>query len=192
MREGSLLDRGLSLVSVTLTSIPEFASGVFLMAIFVVALGWLPGTSPLVPLPDWTILQQLVLPVTVLVCYDVGYVARMVRGTMVEIMTRPYIRTAILKGLPRRVVILEHAARNAMIVPFTVILLQLNWLITGVVVTESLFAYPGFGRMLLEAALFGDIALIEAATLVALTSAVTTQLAGDLGYMYLNPRIRLT
>ena len=127
-----------------------------------------------------------------LVCYDFGYVARMMRGAMVEVMTRPYIRTAILKGLPRRVIILEHAMRNAMIVPFTVILLQLNWLITGVVVTETLFAYPGFGRMLLEAALFGDIALLEAATLVALTSAVTTQLAGDLGYMYLNPRIRLT
>lgn len=191
MREGSLLDRTLSLISITLTSVPEFASGVFLIAIFVVALGWLPGTSPLVSLPAWTITQQLVLPVAVLVGYDFGYVARMVRGAMVEVMTRPYIRTAILKGLPGRVVILEHAVRNAMIVPFTVILLQLNWLITGVVVTESLFAYPGFGRMLLEAALFGDIAMLEAATLVALTSAVTTQFLSDLGYMCLNPKIRV-
>jgi peptide/nickel transport system permease protein len=192
MHEGSPLDRGLSLTSITLTSVPEFASGVFLMAVFVVWLGLLPGTSPIRPMPDWTIAQQLILPVAVLVLYDFGYVARMVRGAMVEVMTRPYIRTALLKGLPWRAVVIEHALRNAMIVPFTVMLLQVNWLITGVVVTESLFAYPGFGRMLLEAALFGDIALLEAATLVALTTAVTTQLAGDVGYMLLNPRIRVT
>ncbi|MFQ5959110.1 MAG: ABC transporter permease subunit, partial [Alphaproteobacteria bacterium] len=84
------------------------------------------------------------------------------------------------------------ALRNAMIAPFTVILLQVNFLITGVVVTEVIFAFPGFGRMLLEAALFGDITLVEAATVIALVVAVTTQLIGDIGYMYLNPRIRFT
>jgi len=192
MREGSLLDRGLSLTGITLTSIPEFASAVFLMSIFVVMLGWLPGTSTLEPSPEWSVASQLVLPVAVLVLYDFGYVARMVRGSMVEVMTRHYIRTAILKGLPYRTVILRHALRNAMIAPFTVILLQINWLITGVVVTEVVFAYPGFGRMLLQAALFGDIALVEAATVIALFVAVTTQLIGDIGYMYLNPRIRFT
>ncbi len=192
MREGSLLDRGLSLTGITLTSIPEFASAVFLMSIFVVTLGWLPGTSTLETNPEWSFASQLVLPVMVLVLYDFGYVARMVRGSMVEVMTRPYIRTAILKGLPYRTVILRHALRNAMIAPFTVILLQINWLITGVIVTEVVFAYPGFGRMLLEAALFGDITLVEAATVIALVVAVTTQLIGDIGYMYLNPRIRFT
>ena len=192
MREGSLMDRGLSLTGITLTSIPEFASAVFLMAIFVVTLGWLPGTSTLEVSPEWSIADQMVLPVAVLVLYDFGYVARMVRGSMVEVMTRAYIRTAILKGLPYRTVILRHALRNAMIAPFTVILLQINWLITGVVVTEVVFAYPGFGRMLLQAALFGDITLVEAATILALSVAVTTQLIGDIGYMYLNPRIRFT
>ncbi|MBW8056225.1 MAG: ABC transporter permease [Nitrospira sp.] len=192
MREGSLLDRGLSITGITLTSIPEFASAVFLMVIFVVKLELLPGTSTLEVTPEWGLASQFVLPVTVLVLYDFGYVARMVRGSMVEVMTKHYIRTAILKGLPYRTVILRHALRNAMIAPFTVILLQINWLITGVVVTEVVFAYPGFGRMLLEAALFGDIALIEAATVVALVVAVTTQLIGDIGYMFLNPRIRFT
>ena len=192
MREGSLLDRGLSITGITLTSIPEFASAVFLMVIFVVKLKLLPGTSTLEVTPEWGLASQFVLPVTVLVLYDFGYVARMVRGSMVEVMTKHYIRTAILKGLPYRTVILRHALRNAMIAPFTVILLQINWLITGVVVTEVVFAYPGFGRMLLEAALFGDIALIEAATVVALVVAVTTQLIGDIGYMFLNPRIRFT
>jgi len=191
MREGSLLDRGLSLTGITLTSIPEFASAVFLMSVFVVTLGWLPGTSTL-EVSEWSFASQLVLPVSVLVLYDFGYVARMVRGSMVEVMTRHYIRTAILKGLPYRTVIMRHALRNAMIAPFTVILLQINWLITGVVVTEVVFAYPGYGRMLLEAALFGDITLVEAATVFALFIAVTTQLIGDIGYMLLNPRIRFT
>ena len=192
MREGSLLDRGLSLTGITLTSIPEFASAVFLMSIFVVGLNLLPGTSTLEVTPEWPLATHFVLPVAVLVLYDFGYVARMVRGSMVEVMTKHYIRTAILKGLPYRTVIMRHALRNAMIAPFTVILLQINWLITGVVVTEVIFAYPGFGRMLLEAALFGDITLVEAATVVALVVAVTTQLIGDIGYMYLNPRIRFT
>jgi len=192
MSEGSMLDRTLSYTGITLTSIPEFASGVMLMAIFVLWLEWLPGTSPLMSLPEWSIAEQFVLPVLVLVLYDFGYVARMVRGSMVEVMTRPYIRTAILKGLPYRRVIMKHALRNAMIAPFTVILLQINFLITGVVVTEVIFGFPGFGRMLLEAALFGDITLVEAATMVAVFIAVTTQLVGDIGYMYLNPRIRFT
>ena len=192
MREGSLLDRGLSLTGITLTSIPEFASAVFLMSIFVVWLNLLPGTSTLEVTPEWPLATHFVLPVTVLVLYDFGYVARMVRGSMVEVMTKHYIRTAILKGLPYRTVIMRHALRNAMIAPFTVILLQINWLITGVVVTEVIFAYPGFGRMLLEAALFGDITLVEASTVLALVVAVTTQLIGDIGYMYLNPRIRFT
>jgi peptide/nickel transport system permease protein len=156
----------------------------------VVWLGWLPGTSTLEVTPEWPLATHYVLPVLVLVLYDFGYVARMVRGSMVEVMTRHYIRTAILKGLPYRTVILRHALRNAMIAPFTVILLQFNWLITGVVVTEVIFAYPGFGRMLLEAALFGDITLVEAGAVFAVFVAVFTQLIGDIGYMFLNPRIR--
>jgi peptide/nickel transport system permease protein len=191
MREGSRLDRTISVAGVVFTSIPEFASGVFFTAIFVVGLGWLPGTSPLNRHAGWSITAQLVLPVAVLVLYDSGYVARMVRGSMAEVMNKPFIRTAILKGLRRREVILHHAIRNAMIAPFTVILLQINFLISGVVVTEMVFAYPGFGRMLLEASLFGDIQLIEAATLIALTVAVSTQLISDIGYMLLNPQIRL-
>ena len=192
MREGSALDRAVSIASVVMTSVPEFASGVILVAIFVVWLGWLPGTSPLDPGAGWSMASQLVLPVAVLALYDAGYVARMVRGSMAEVMAKPYIRTAILKGLPRRQVIVGHAVRNAMIAPFTVIMLQINWLIGGVVVTELVFAYPGFGRMLLEASLFGDIALIEAATLIALFVACTTQLVSDLGYVLLNPQIRLS
>ncbi len=162
----------------------------FLVAIFVVVLGWLPGTSPLSASGGWPIWSQLILPVSVLVLYDSGYLIRMVRGSMVDVMNRPYIRTAMLKGLSFRQVVLRHGIRNAMIAPFTVILLQINFLVSGVVVTELVFAYPGFGRMILDASLFGDIALIEAATLIALCVAVATQVIGDIGYGLLNPQIR--
>jgi peptide/nickel transport system permease protein len=190
MREGSRLDRTISVSSIVTTSVPEFASGAFLVAIFSTWLGLLPGTSPLESSANWSIPQQLVMPVLVMVLYDLGYVVRMVRASMVEVMTRPYIRTAVLKGMPYRDVIMKHALRNAMIAPFTVILLQINYLITGVVVVEALFAYPGFGRMFLDAALFQDIAVIEAGAMVAVVIAVMTQIVGDFGYMLLNPRIR--
>ena len=190
MREGSRLDRTLSVSSIVTTSVPEFASGAFLVAIFSTWLGLLPGTSPLESSANWSIPQQLVMPVLVMVLYDLGYVVRMVRASMVEVMQRPYIRTAVLKGMPYRDVIMKHALRNAMIAPFTVILLQINYLVTGVVVVEALFAYPGFGRMFLDAALFQDIAVIEAGAMVAVVIAVMTQIIGDFGYMLLNPRIR--
>jgi peptide/nickel transport system permease protein len=192
MREGSKLDRTISVASIVTTSVPEFASGVFLASIFVIGLGWLPGTAPLDPNGEWPIALQLVLPVAVIVLYDLGYVVRMVRASMVEVMTRPYIRTAVLKGLSFRSVILKHALRNAMIAPFTVILLQINYMIAGVVVVEAVFAYPGFGRMLLDSALAQDVATVQAASLFAVLVSVCTQIAGDLGYMMLNPRIRFS
>ncbi len=192
MRESSKLDRTISVASIVTTSVPEFASGVFLASIFVIGLGWLPGTATLDTGTGWPIAAQLVLPVMVIVLYDLGYVVRMVRASMVEVMTRPYIRTAVLKGLSFRDVIMKHALRNAMIAPFTVILLQINYMITGVVVVEAVFAYPGFGRMLLDSALAQDVATVQAASLFAVLVSVLTQIAGDLGYMMLNPRIRFS
>ena len=111
----------------------------------------------------------------------------MIRASMVEMMQRPYIRTAVLKGMSFRRVVLRHALRNAMINPFTVILLQINYLISGVVVVETVFAYPGFGRMMLEAALYKDIALVEVGALVAVCVAVLTQILGDLGLYAARP-----
>ena len=191
LKEGGILDRILSVVCITFTSIPEFASGVFLVTLFVILWSLLPGTSPLDTGSGWSIRSQLVLPVAVLAIYDFGYVARMIRVSMIGVMEKAYIRTAVLKGMSTRQVVLRHALRNAMIAPFTVLLLQINFLISGVVVTELVFAYPGFGRLLLDASLFGDIATLEAATLITVAIAVITQFIGDLGYMLLDPRIRL-
>ncbi|HEX9449064.1 MAG TPA: ABC transporter permease [Dongiaceae bacterium] len=190
MREGTKLDRAISVLSIITTSIPEFASGVFLATIFVILLDWLPGASTLDTIDGGSVLPQLVLPVAVMVLFDLGYVVRMVRASMVEVMTRPYIRTAILKGLSFRKVVMGHALRNAMVVSLTVILLQINYLIAGVVVVETIFAYPGFGHMILESALSKDTATVEAATLITILITVITQILGDLGYMWLNPRIR--
>jgi len=189
-REASRLDRGILLFSTLAASVPEFAMGVFLASIFVVWLHWLPGTSTLVAGGGWSITAQFVLPVAVVVLYDMGYVVNMVRASMVEVMQRAYIRTAVLKGLTARRVILRHAVRNAMINPVTIIFLQLTYLISGLVVVETIFAYPGFGRMMLEAALFKDIAVLEVGALVSVFVAVMTQILADLAYMTLDPRIR--
>ena len=187
MREGSKLDRTISVASIITTSIPEFASAVFLAAIFVFWLALLPGTSGMAngfnPL-------ELVLPVLVLVLYAFGYLARMTRASMAEVMTTPYVRTAVLKGLPYQRVILRHVLRNALLVPFTVIMLQINWLLSGVIVVEFFFAYKGFGALLLDASLNQDIFVIEACAMVAVFVAVTTQTIADVGYTFLNPRIR--
>jgi peptide/nickel transport system permease protein len=190
MRESSRLDRSILIFSTVVASVPEFALGVFLASVFVVALGWLPGTATLVAGGGWSVASQLVLPVAVIVLFDAGYVVSMIRASMIEVMQRPYIRTAVLKGMSFRRVVVRHALRNAMINPVTVILLQINYLISGVVVVETVFAYPGFGRMMLEAALFKDIALVEVGAMVAVAVAVMTQILGDLAYMLLDPRIR--
>lgn len=189
MKEGSMLDRGISVFSIITTSIPEFASTVLFSFIFVFTLEWLPGTSGMAAGFDW---QQMVLPVMVLVVYGFGYIARMTRASMAEVMTTPYIRTAVLKGLPYRTVILRHALRNALIAPFTVIMLQINWLLSGVIVVEFYFGYKGFGALLLEASLNNDIYLIEACAMVAVFLAVTSQTVADIGYTWLNPRIRFS
>ena len=187
MREGSKLDRTISVSSIVTTSVPEFASAVVLSAFFVYYLDLLPGTSSM---SDGFSVVQLILPAMVLVLYDFGYVTRMTRASMAEVMTTHYIRTAVLKGLPYRTVIMRHALRNALIAPFTVIMLQINWLLSGVIVVEFYFAYKGFGALLLEASLNQDLYMIEACAMVAVFVAVATQTIADVGYTYLNPRIR--
>ena len=193
MREGTPLDRVVSVLSTVSTSIPEFAMGALLLTIFVVGFRILPGTAPLETGPgSWSLAAQLVLPVATLTAFYLGYLVRMVRASMVEVMNQPFIRTAILKGLSFRQVVIKHALRNALITPFTAILLQLNFLFTGVVVVESVFAVPGFGRMLIEAALYKDVATVEAGSLFAVFIVVVSKVIGDFTYMLPNPRIRFT
>lgn len=191
-RAGRPTDRAISGVSVFLTSLPEFVTGVALILVFTVWLGWLPGTSTKTEGDHWSVASQMVLPVAVLVIASASYVTRIVRASVADTMRRPFVRTARLKGLSPARVLLRHVLRNALIAPLTVILLQVNWILTGVVVVEAIFAYPGIGSLLLKAALFGDIYVVQALTLLALTVAVSTQLLGDIAYLLLDPKIRLS
>jgi peptide/nickel transport system permease protein len=186
IKEGSLLDRGLSVAAVVTTSIPEFASAVFFTAVFVFWLGWLPGVSTMAAGLD---LKEYLMPVAVLVMASCGYVARMTRASMVEVMASPYIRTARLKGVPLGRIILRHALRNALLAPVTVIMLQIPWLLSGVVVVEVFFAYQGFGTLLYQAALNSDIYLIEACAMMSVLTVVGSQIVADIITLRLNPRL---
>jgi peptide/nickel transport system permease protein len=189
MEEGSALDRVISFIAVFTTSIPQIATAVILTVVLALGLGWVPTKS--VMTEGWSF-RALVLPILTLLLYDIGYIVRMTRAAMVEVMASQYIRTAVLKGLPYRRVIWKHALRNALIVPATLIFLELNGLLSQVVVVEVFFQYAGFGRMLFDAANFGDIQVLQAATLVAVAVAVASQLFSDAAYAYLNPRVRFT
>jgi len=189
MREGGVFDRSISIFAILTTSVPEFASAVLLAYVFVIALGWLPATSAMSQGFDPA---QLVLPATVLILFGFGYVARMMRAAMADVMQSHYVRTAILKGMPYRRVIMRHALRNALIAPFTIIILQINWLLSGVIVVEFFFAYRGFGALLLDASLTQDIFLLQACAMVSVVVAVSTQTIADIGYGFLNPRVRFT
>ncbi len=131
------------------------------------------------------------MPVGVLALSSTGYVARMTRASMVEVMEAPYIRTARLKGASLSRIVFRHALRNALITPVTVIMLQIPWLLSGVVVVEVFFAYQGFGTLLYAAALNSDINLIEACAMMSVLVVVSTQIVADLVQNWLNPRIRV-
>lgn len=187
MRERSVLDRVVSGFCILTASIPPFASTVLFSAILVFGLDLLPGTSAGI---DGFSAAELVMPVLVLVLYDFGYVARITRTSMAEVMTAPYVRLAVLRGVPYRRVVLRHALRNALVAPVTVLLLHVNWLVSGVIVVEYFFAYKGFGSLILEASLGKDLFLVEACTMVTVAIAVGSQSLSDLAYLWLNPRLR--
>ena len=111
---------------------------------------------------------------------------------MAEVMTEQYIRTARLKGVKFSTIVIKHALRNALIAPFTVIMLQVPWLLNGVVIVETLFNYKGFGWVLVQAASNNDIQLLLGVSVVSVVVVLLTQLISDIGYVYLNPRIRIS
>ncbi|HSO27927.1 MAG TPA: ABC transporter permease [Anaerolineales bacterium] len=191
INEGKTIDRAISVTSLALTATPEFVTGIFLILIFGIWLRVLPAVSVfLSPNAIFENPRLLVLPVLTLTAVELGYVARMTRASMVEVMDSAYIRTAIIKGMPRGRVVLRHAVRNALMAPITIIMLHVTWLIGGVVVVEVIFGCPGLGKYIYDAAIFGDFAAVEAAAMLTVAIAVATRLIGDLAYTFLNPRIR--
>ncbi|MBW2002345.1 MAG: ABC transporter permease [Deltaproteobacteria bacterium] len=192
LKEGTLWDRVLSIGGMMFSVIPEFATGIFLILIVSVWLGLVPGATVFGEKAPWERLDMLILPVLTLTLIELGYVLRITRASMVEVMRAPYIRTAFLKGLPYWRIVLKHAVRNALMAPITVIMLHVNWLMGGIVIVEVVFGYPGLGQYLLESALYKDINALEAGAMVLVTVAVGTQLIADIIYTFLNPRIRYT
>jgi len=192
LKEGSLRDRVLSIGGMVFTVTPEFATGIFLILIVGVWLGLVPGATVFGEKAPWERPDMLVLPVLTLTLIELGYVLRITRASMVEVMKSPYIRTAFLKGLPYWRIVFKHAIRNALMAPITVIMLHVNWLMGGIVIVEVVFGYPGLGKYLLESALFKDINALEAGAMVLVIIAVGTQLLADIIYTFLNPRIRYT
>jgi peptide/nickel transport system permease protein len=207
MREGSRLDRGLSIFSIASTATPEYVSGVVLIALFASTTtglspwlaehGWISGKTLFMgtatsALDSGITFWNFGLPVLTIALYGIGYIARMTRASMTEVMTAQYIRTARLKGVSFGNVVMKHALRNALIAPFTVIMLQFPWLLNGVVIVETLFNYKGFGWTLVQAAGNNDIELLLACSVVAVFVVLVTQLISDIGYVFLNPRIRIS
>jgi peptide/nickel transport system permease protein len=189
---GRPIDRTLTIVGLSATIVPEFVSGIVLILIFGVWLRWLPISA------TWpndaglaTQFYYLLLPSIPLVLVLFGYIARMARAGMVEALDSDYTRTAILKGLPRRVVIWRHVLRNALLPTISVIATQTAYLIGGLVVIETLFHYQGIGGLIFTAASKKDFPTLQAGVLTVGAIFTVASLSADLLYALLNPRIRV-
>lgn len=190
MREGSRLDRTLSLAAIVGTATPEYVSGIVFTVVFASWMGLLNGSAATATSQGISF-YNFTLPVMTVAFFGAGYIARMTRASMVEVMRQQYIRTARLKGAGFWRIIFRHALRNALIVPFTVVMLQFPWLLNGVVIVEVIFRYQGFGYVLVEGASNNDIDLLLACGTISVVLVLLTQLISDIGYVFLNPRIRV-
>jgi peptide/nickel transport system permease protein len=192
LRRDSGLDRAITVSTLSMTVIPEFVSGVILIYIFAVWLKWLPVSAmPPDGAPFVDRFYYLILPAIPLMFLELGYIARMARVGTVQVLAMPYIRTAVLKGLPRRRVIFGHVLRNAMVPTVTVIGSQVGWLIGGLVVIETLFVYPGIGKVMVDAAQYHDVIMLEASVLAVAVIYMIANLIADIVVALLNPRIRM-
>ncbi|MGH6894893.1 MAG: ABC transporter permease [Dongiaceae bacterium] len=189
---GRPIDRVLTVIGLSATIVPEFVSGIVLILIFGVWLKWLPisATWPNGAGPA-TQIYYLLLPAIPLVLILFGYIARMARAGMIEALDSDYTRTAILKGLPRHVVIRRHVLRNALLPTISVIATQTAYLIGGLVVIETLFHYQGIGGLIFTAASKKDFPMLQAGVLTVGAIFTLASLGADLLYALLNPRVRV-
>jgi len=164
-------------------SVPVFWSGFLLMMVFSLELGWLPASGR----GDW---RNLILPAITVGVASAAFIARITRGAVLETLGQDYVRTARAKGLRARVVVVRHALRNALLPIVTVVGLQLGSLLGGAVLTETVFAWPGVGRMLVDAIIARDLPLVQGTVLVISLLFILVNLAVDLSYAAINPRVR--
>jgi peptide/nickel transport system permease protein len=190
LRQDRLSDRAISITGLSLMAVPEFVSGIILLTVFGIWLHVLPtgsissGGSPL------TSPQYLVLPALALGLVFFGYIARMMRASTISVLGSAYVRTARLKGVPLRLLLARHVLPNALVPTITVVTSQIGYLVGGLVVVETLFGYPGIGSLLLSAGLQHDVPLLEDCVMIIAVIYMLSNLAADLFYAYLNPRVR--
>lgn len=192
LKQGSLTDTIISVTSLAVVGLPEFITGIFLIQIFSFQLRWFPATSLLRSgATFWETLPNLVLPALTATFVLLAYIARLTRAGVVEELKKAYVRTAVLKGMPQRVVMVKHVLRNALLPTITVVAISFGWLVSGLIVIENVFNYPGLGRLLVFAIDRRDLPLLQATTMITVVGFALANLAADLLYARLNPRIRL-
>jgi len=190
--ENTWIDSLISILTLSVVGLPEFVTGLILINVFALGFGWLPAsaTAPsTASVGDW--LRQLILPALSASFVLMAYVVRMTRAGIIDELKKPYVRTAILKGVPQRQVITRHVLRNALLPTITVIAVSFGWLIGGLVVIENVFSFPGLGRLMTNAVERKDIPLMQAVVMVTIFFFAISNLIADLLYALLNPRIRL-
>jgi peptide/nickel transport system permease protein len=193
-RPNSLLDRLSAVASLFGASMPVFWLGIVLMVIFALWLGWLPASGMYAPYGGGDLrdlLAHLALPAITLAAASVTIVARLTRSTMLETLGQDYIRTARAKGVVERLVVLRHGLRNALIPIVTVVGVQAGYLLGGAVLTETVFAWPGVGTLMVQGILARDFPLVQGCVLVVALCFVLVNLAVDALYAWFDPRIRL-
>lgn len=191
LKRDTWVDKMVSLTTMVAISLPEFASGIFFILIFSLTFKLLPAMSNIDTNVD--LLRQfpmLILPILTLSLVILGYIARMTRASVIEVSSSNYVRTAVLMGLPTSNVIVKHILRNALLPSITVIAMNMGWLIGGIVVVESVFAFPGLGSLLLYGVMQRDVPLIQASVLFAAAAYMILNFVADLLYLFLNPRLR--
>lgn len=189
--QGRFGDRLISIVGLSLIALPEFVIGILLLVVFSIQLGWFPVASTVPSANPVDIVRQLLLPSIPLMLVLFGYISRMARAGTIVSLNSNYTRTAILKGLPRRVVIRRHVLRNSLLPTITVVSVQIGYLVGALVVIETLFNYPGMGKLVLDSAVGHDIPMLEATMLMVAIIYMVSNLVADVLLAILNPRIRL-
>jgi len=190
-RRNGIVDHLITVVTLTGVSVPAFVLGSVLILVFAGWLRWLPSSSALAEGSGagyWA--RMLALPVATLTVESLAYITRTTRSSMIEVLKTPYVRTATLKGLPRRLVLVKHALRNGLLPTVTVIAFNFGWMLGGVVVVEQVFNYPGIGSLVLFAIEQRDLPLLQASMCVVAFAYCVANLAADVLYAVLNPRIR--
>ena len=182
-RRGGLIDQGAMLFALIGQSVPNFWLGIMLILVFSVTLGWLPPFGRGGP-------ENLILPAFTLSMYSMARTARLIRSGMIEVLSQDYIRTAYAKGLTRWTVLWRHALRNALIPAVTVLGLDLAHLLGGAIITETIFAWPGVGRLTISAIFARDYPIVQAAVFVVAVGYTGVNLLVDILYAYINPKVR--